>query len=140
VATKGDFTDEEWERLRRGVTGAGLLVSMSDRGFFDSFREAGALARHMAQAREGASSALVRELAGERGTGFALGDRPDEIQRETIESLRSAVATLEQKAPDEVDDYRAFVLEVARSVAAASGGGDEAEGGTVDEIRAALGT
>jgi hypothetical protein len=139
VAKETDFTTEEWETLRRGVTGAGLLVSLSDRGFFDSFKEAGALAKHMAQARGGGSSELVRELAAERGTGFGLTDRPEEIERETLEALRSAVTTLEQKASGELESYRAFVLEVARSVAAAAGGGEDAEGGTIEKIRGAVG-
>ena len=35
MATKTDFTEQEWESLHRGVVGAGLLVATSDRGFFD---------------------------------------------------------------------------------------------------------
>ena len=33
MATKADFTEAEWEQLRKGATGAGLLVSVSDRSF-----------------------------------------------------------------------------------------------------------
>ena len=44
MATKADFTYEEWEALHRGVTGAGMMVSTSDPGFTDSFGEASALA------------------------------------------------------------------------------------------------
>src|ERR671917_40770 len=112
MAGKADFTEQEWESLHKGVTGAGLLVSVSDRGFFDAFKEAGALARHLAGARQSSSSGVVRELAQERGMGFGVGSSPDEVERETLESLRTAVSALEQKAPDEVDDYRGFVLEV----------------------------
>lgn len=139
MATKADFTEEEWETLRRGVMGAGLLVSLSDRGFFDSFKEAGALAKHMGRAGE-ASSELVRELAGERGTGFGVRDSPDDIRRDTLEALRSSVALLEQKAPDEVESYRSFVLEVARSVAEAAGGGEHAEKDTIETISAVFGS
>ena len=138
MAAKADFTPEEWETLRRGAMGAGLLVSVSDRGFFDSFKEAGALAKHMAKAREGGSSELVRDLAGERGTGFGLTAGPDEVERETSEALGSAIALLERKAPDEVESYRSFVLEVARSVAKAAGGGDEAESEVLQRIESAL--
>ena len=52
MATRADFTEQEWETLQKGVTGAGLLVSLSDRGFFDTFKEAGSLAKHMAQAKQ----------------------------------------------------------------------------------------
>ena len=67
MAQKTDFTEQEWEQLRKGATGAGLLVSVSDRSFFDSFKEAGSLAKHLAGGRSGESE-LVRELASERGT------------------------------------------------------------------------
>ena len=56
MAGKADFTEQEWESLHKGVVGAGLLVSLSDRGFFDSFREAGALAGHIADAKRSSSS------------------------------------------------------------------------------------
>ena len=45
MAGKSDFTEQEWESLRKGVSGAGLLVSLSDRDFTDTFGEAGALAK-----------------------------------------------------------------------------------------------
>ena len=47
MAKKSDLTEQEWESLHKGVLGAGLLVSLSDRSFFDSFKEAGALAKHV---------------------------------------------------------------------------------------------
>jgi tellurite resistance protein len=139
MAGKANFTEQEWETLHKGVTGAGLLVSVSDRSFFDSFKEAGALARHLAGARKDSSSELVRELAETRGTGFGVTSSPAEIESETLEALRSAVATLESKAPDEVEAYKSFVLDVAQSVAEAAEGGSEAERAVVEKIRSALG-
>ena len=138
MAGKAEFTEQEWETLHKGVTGAGLLVSVSDRSFFDSFKEAGALAKHVAGARKDSSSELVRELAETRGTGFGVTSSPAEIESETLEGLRSAVATLESKAPDEVDAYKSFVLDVAQSVAEAAEGGSEAEGAVVEKVRSAL--
>ena len=138
MAGRSDFTEEEWEAIRKGVTGAGLLVSTSDPGFFDSFKEAGALAKHLAGARRSSSSGVVRELAKERGTGFGVRSSPAEFEQETVESLRTAVSVLQSKAPDEVDEYRRFVLEVAESVAAAAGGGETSEAGALERIRSAL--
>ncbi|MDX6398760.1 MAG: hypothetical protein QOJ43_2168 [Gaiellaceae bacterium] len=137
MAQKADFTDEEWDQLRKGATGAGLLVSVSDRSFFDSFKEAGSLAKHMSEGRSGGSE-LIRELSSERGTGFGLTSSPQEVESETLDALRAAVGTLEAKAPDEVESYKAFVLELAESVGKAAGGGDEAEAATVEKIRSAL--
>jgi hypothetical protein len=138
MATKSDFTEQEWEALQKGVTGAGLLVSLSDRGFFDTFKEAGALGKHVASAKKDTSSELVRELADVRGTGFGLTSSPDKVERETIEALQSAKATLESKAPEELEAYRQFVLDLAQSVAAAAPGGDAAEAGTVEKVRSAV--
>jgi hypothetical protein len=81
----------------------------------------------------------VRELAATRGTGFGLTASPSEVETETLDALRSAIATLQSKAPDEVDPYRELVLDVAQSVADAAGGGDTEEGGALDKIRSALG-
>ncbi len=138
MAQKSDFTEQEWDQLRKGATGAGLLVSVSDRSFFDSFKEAGSLAKHLASGRSGESE-LVRQLSSERGTGFGVTTSPQEIESETLDALGSAVETLKAKAPDEVEAYKAFVLELAEDVGKAAGGGDEAEATTVEKIRAALG-
>ena len=133
-----EFTDAEIETLRKGATGAGLLVAVSDRGLFDTFKEAGALARHLASARESSQSPLIRRLAEARGTGFGVTDSPSEIEVETTDALRTGTQLLEMKAPEELEPYRSFVLDVARSVASAAGGGEEKEEAVVEKIRAAL--
>ena len=61
------------------------------------------------------------------------------MESETLETLRSSVTTLEAKAPEEVDAYRAFVIAVAESVAGAAEGGDPAESGALQKIKSALG-
>ena len=132
------LTETDIETLRRGAMGAGLLVSVSDRGFFDTFKEAGALAKHVAAARGGSDSSVVRQIAEGRGVGFGVTSSPQEIESGTVGALRSAVALLRQKAPDQVAAYRAFVLDLARSVASAAPGGDEAEAATLAKIEAAL--
>jgi hypothetical protein len=138
MAKKTDFTEQEWAQLRQGATGAGLLVSVSDHSFFDSFKEAGSLAKHLAGGRSGESE-LIRELASERGTGFGKRSSQQEIESGTIDALTAAVKILEAKAPDELNAYRSFVLEVAEKVGKAAGGGEEAEAATIEKIRAALG-
>jgi len=132
------FSGSEIETLHKGAMGAGLLVSVSDRGFFDSFKEAGVLAKHVAVARGSSDSAVVKEVAGAHGTGFGVTSSADEIESDTLDALRSSVALLETKAPDELEAYRSFVLDLARSVAAAAPGGDEAEAGAIAKIEAAL--
>lgn len=138
MATKTDFTDEEWKALEKGVTGAGALVSVSDRDFTDAFGEASALAKALA-ARRGDASELVRELAKTRGTGFGLTASAQEVEKETLASLRSSRELLAAKAPEEESAYRDFVLGVAQAVAEAKGGVAEGETAVLARIREALG-
>ena len=46
------FSETEIETLRKGATGAGLLVAVSDKGFFDTFKETGAMAEHWPAAKQ----------------------------------------------------------------------------------------
>lgn len=138
MAKKADFTEQEWEALQKGVVGAGLLVSLSDRGFFDTFKEAGALGKHVATAKQGASSELVREVADIHGTGFGLTASPDKVEQETLAALQTAKTTLESKAPDELQPYRDLVIDVAQSVASAAPGGDASESGAIEKVRSAV--
>ena len=132
------LSETEIETLRKGAAGAGMLVAVSDKSFFDSFKEAGSLAKHLAQARGSSESPLIRKLAEGRGTGFGLTATPGEVESGTLEALRSASELLRSKAPDQLEVYRSFVLELARSVSSAAGGGDEAERAAIAKIEDAL--
>jgi hypothetical protein len=138
VATKADFSEEEWDTLQKGVTGAGMLVSLSDRDFTDSFGEARALAKHLG-AERGSESTLVRDLAAVHRSGFGFRTSPEELESQTLEALRSAMAILGAKAPDEVEAYRHLVLGAAQDVAEAKGGVNEPEAAAIAKITAAVG-
>ena len=132
------LTDNEIETLRKGAAGAGLLVAVSDRSFFDSFKEAGAMAQHMAAAKRDSESEVVRAVAEGRGTGFGLTDSPEEVESGTLDALRSAKEILQAKAPGELDAYRSFVIELVRAVSSAAGGGDEAEAAAIARVEEEL--
>ncbi len=100
------FTDAELETMRKGARGAALLVALSDRGFFDTFKEAGALAKHLADARQRADTPLVRELAEGAGTGFGMTDSPATVETETLAALRDSRRILGEKDPDALSEYR----------------------------------
>ena len=138
MAGKADFTDEEWEDLQQGVTGAGMLVSAAHRDFTDSFGEASSIAKQLAAHRE-SESQLVRDLASTRGTGFGLIASPNEVVEGTIKALGGAVAALNEKAPDELEPYRDLVLDVATAAAEAKGGVQEKEAAAIERIKSALG-
>lgn len=139
MATKSDFTEPEWAALQKGLTGSGMLVSLSDRDLSDSFGEAGAMAKFLQGQQVAASSELMRELAKTRGLGFGFLTSPDKVRAETMEALRSSISTLTAKAPEEVDPYRQLVLSLAEAVAKAKGDVAPVEGAMTSEIRQALG-
>ena len=140
MATKADFTEDEWGTLQKGVTGSAMLVSLSDRDFTDSFGEVGALAKYLQGQQMAGPSDLIREIAKARGTGFGLTTPPAQVRDETVAALQSSITTLTAKAPDEVDGYRQLVLGASQAVAEAKGGGvAPVEDSMLSQIRAALG-
>lgn len=140
MATKADFTEEEWKALQEGITGAGLYVALVDRGFFDSFKEANALAHHLRDAHEHSDSLLVRDLATGHEKPFGATSSPDEVEQSVVSTIKQAVSLLEAKSPEDLAEYRKVVLEVAQSVAEAAKGVSQQENDALDHIRAALGS
>jgi hypothetical protein len=140
MAAKADFTAEEWESLQKGVTGAAMLVALADRGFFDTFKEVGALAKHLSEARTKSATPLIKEVAEVRGTGFGFTSSPQEVETETLNALRSSMSTLQSKSPDDAQAYREFVINVAKSVGEAADETATAESDAITKIETALGT
>ena len=126
--------------MQEGITGAGLFVALVDRGFFDSFKEANALAHHLKDAHEHNDSVLVRDLATGHDRPFGATASPEEVEQSTVATLEKAVAVLEAKSPEDLPAYRQLVLEVAESVAEAAKGVSPQETQALDHIRAALGS
>jgi hypothetical protein len=139
MATKQDFTEAEWAMLQKGITGSGMLVSLSDRDFTDSFGEAGAMGKYLSGQRLTGATDLVRELAHVRGTGFGLTTPPDRVRDETLAALTDSVALLAAKAPDEVGPYRDLVIGLTAAVADAKSGTAEVETAAIAQVRQALG-
>jgi hypothetical protein len=140
MATRTDFTDEEWKAMQEGITGAGLYVAIVDRGFFDSFKEANALAHHLREAHEHSESVLIRDLATGHERPFGMSSSPDEVEQSTVATIKQAVSLLEAKSPEDLPAYRQVVLDVSQSVAEAAKGVSPQENEALDHIRAALGS
>jgi hypothetical protein len=150
MAGKARFTSDEWATMQRAIVGAPLLVAVSDGGTADLEIELRAIGDALAEARAGHGSELVEGLADVAGarTGFHGKMRRSDVEGPALDALRSAVATLEAKAPDELDSFRAFVLDLAKTTAAAARSGpfamvgplvSEREAAAVDRIKAAIG-
>src|SRR5262252_5960998 len=137
MATRANFSDEEWKAMQEGITGAGMFVALVDRGFFDSFKEASALAHHLREAHEHSDSVLVRDLAAGHDRPFGASASPEEIEQSTVGALEQAVEVLKAKSPEDLPAYRQLVLEVAESVAQAAKGVSPQESKALESIRAA---
>jgi hypothetical protein len=141
---KADFTDEEWDVILGAPPLAGLMVVTAARG--GTFKESLAIGKAYGEARQqhGASQ-LLDEVAGSKPrvdhTRFGS---VDELGQHALGRLREAVELLRRKAtPEEVDDYRGFVMALGEKVANAHREDgvavSESERAAMDEIAAAVG-
>jgi hypothetical protein len=143
---RADFSEEEWDTIAEGPTTAGLIVSTAERG--GSFREALAMAKAYAEARqEHGASQLLDEIVSSRPEVDRGGARsPEQLQESGLRRIRDAIGILQRKAiPEELEDYRRFVVSLANRVAAAkvekgeSSAGEDPEAAAISQIEAALG-
>jgi hypothetical protein len=142
---KADFTPEEWDLVLAAPPSAGMIVITAARG--GTIRETFALAKAYAEARQqhGASELLDAIVAAKPEIDHTRYHSFDELKQHGLQQARDAVDLLKQKAsPDEVEDYRRFVLTLTDKVANAHREGGAAvsdeERGAIDEISRALGT
>jgi hypothetical protein len=147
---KADFSPEEWEVVLKGPPSAGVIVITAQRG--GSFRESFSMAKAYGEARrQHGESELLDEIASTKPElDRTRYHSPEELKEHGLQHLRDAVELLERKAtPEEVDEYRRFVLTLANRVAEAHREGflglsgepvSDAERAAVAEIAAALGT
>ena len=142
---KGDVTPEEWTVVLEGPPSAGLIVITAQRG--GTFRETYSMAKAYTEARQnhGASELLDEIVSAKPHVDHTRYSSPDELKQAGLQRIRDAVALLEAKAtPEEVEEYRRFVVTLAEKVANAHReGGDsavsDAERAAIEEIRGALG-
>jgi hypothetical protein len=145
VTGKADFTEEEWKLVLEGPPSAGLIVAAAQRG--GTFREAFAISKAYVDARkEHGESELLDAIASAKPQldRHRLGSGP-ELKDNGLQIIREAVALVEGKGtPEEVDEYKRFVVTLAHKVAAShrEHGTDvsPAEQAAIDEISATLGT
>ena len=129
MTTKADFTPQDWELILEGPPSAGLIVITAQRG--GTLRETYSMAKAYSEAREehGRSELLDEIVVAKPEVDHTRYSSPEELKEHSLAHLRDAVALLERKAtPQELDDYRRFIVNLARKVASAhreSGRGEE---------------
>jgi hypothetical protein len=145
MTTRAAFSPEEWTSVLQGPPSAGMIVIAAASG--GMFRETMAMSKAYVEARavHGQSELLDEIVAAKPKMDHTRHHSIDELKDAGLQHLRTAVALLESKAaPDEVDEYRRFILTVANKVAAAhrEEGQDvsPAEAEAIDQIADALGT
>jgi hypothetical protein len=143
MTAKTAFEPDEWKLVDEGPTSAAMLVIASQRG--GTFRETLAMGKEYAEARQQhGQSELLDELVGERPhVDHTRYHSPEELRDHVLEHLRDAVAVLQTKAqPQEVEDYKNFVVSLSERVAGAHSKGGEAvsepERAAIESIRGAL--
>jgi hypothetical protein len=149
MTEKADFNAQEWDELRQGPAAAAVMVIAADRG--GTIRESIAVGREYTEAAQGTPGSLIAEIASD----------PPKIEREDLgtkedlpvrgpQLISEAVSLLESRAaPDEVDDFKRFCLDVAEHAAEATKSGgflgiggkriSEEESSVLDQIAGTLG-
>lgn len=117
MTAKSDFTEEEWKLVTDGPAVAGMIVLTADEG--GSLRETFALAKAYAEARrQHGESELLDEIVSAGPTHATRYHSQEELHEQGLRRLREAAELLEQKATtEELEDYRAFALNLANKVA-----------------------
>jgi hypothetical protein len=141
---KADFTEDEWKQLREAPTSAGMLVVQADKG--GMFRETFSMAKAYTEARKqhGASQLLDDVVSEKPQVDRTRASSQEELRANLLGDIRDGVALVEQKAtPEELAEYRGFIMKVANRVAEAHSEGDqqvsEPESQAIAEIREAAG-
>lgn len=146
MTSKADFTAEDWKTVLEGPPSAGMLVITAQRG--GTLRETITMAKAYGEARalHGQSELLDEIVAAKPVVDHTRYGTLDELHERCLGHLRDAIGLLEAKAtPQELEDYRRFIVNLAEKVAAAhrEGGADatavsDAERAAIDSITAAL--
>jgi hypothetical protein len=120
MTTQAAFTEEEWKLILEGPADAGFTVIMAQRG--GTFSETVSMAKSYveAQKQHGASELIDAIVTEKPKPDRAHSHSFEELRDHTIGQLKAALALLEVKAtPEEVADYKKFVVTVATHAAEA---------------------
>ena len=143
MATKQDFSSEEWEAISDGPVYAGFMVITASKG--GTIRETFSMSKAWAEARQRhGESELLDAVVAEKPK---LDEKPGsaiELHNAGLQMLQQAVQAIEAKSPGDLDSYRGFVTGLAERVAEAhEEDGEKVSSGersVLDEISGALGS
>ena len=120
MTSKSDFTTEEWEVILEAPPSAGMIVLTAQKG--GAIRESIAMAKAYVEARQehGKSELLDAIVAAKPERDHTHYHSPEELKQHGLEHVRDSVAILQRTAePEEVEQYRRFIVTLSHRVAAA---------------------
>lgn len=141
MATKSDFTDEQWTELRFAVQDTMAFVAFSNGAhFWETIKEATATAKFMGGERQNSQSTLIRDLAGAGGTKHEKLNPSDaaEFEKQVLGTITEASKIVADNAPDELAAFKEFIVGVAQAAAEASGSVDDKEQSAIATVKGAL--
>jgi hypothetical protein len=139
MTSKADFTPEEWELVLEGPPSAGMLVITAQRG--GTLRETISMAKAYVEARQhhGQSELLDEIVAAKPEIDHTRYGSLEELKEHCLGHIRDAVALLSGKVtPQELDEYKRFIVNLADKVASAHKESGRGEGPVSDTERAAI--
>ncbi|WP_031498380.1 hypothetical protein, partial [Bryobacter aggregatus] len=153
MAKKADFNAEEWDQLRELPSIAGLMVvAASPSGPIGLVQESSAAATRTHKVLDHAQTELLQALAEDLKGSLHMprleAQTSDEIRSRGLAACRAVATILRKVSPEEAEEYKGWVMELAHGVAeAAKEGGFLGFGGTpvtpeesvaIDQIAVAL--
>lgn len=162
MATKADFTADEWKMIMGSPMLAALAVTVADpSGIWGLLQEGMASGRALIEAKNApGANALVKELADEMTTSEGrtmardgvkaelTAKSSEEIKQQALSTLAEVGKILDAKAPQDAPEFKGWLKHVAEKVAAAASEGgflgfggvqvSDKEKATIAEIATAL--
>jgi hypothetical protein len=165
MASKTDFTPEEWKLLLESPMMTSMAVTAADpSGLWGMLKESFASGSSLAKAvSDPAANSLIKAVATDFTTAEGRttarddlraklsGSQPGDIKVKSIETLKQVSALVEAKAPADAAAFKGWLRQISQNVAEAAeeGGGflgfggvkvSEAEKATLSDVSRALGT
>jgi hypothetical protein len=152
MASKTDFTPEEWAQIRKSPIMASVaVVAASPSGPVGVLKEMFAVGKLIAETKtkSGANAlvdALVADITTREGMDQAKpeeikGMSPEKVRTHAVDALKTVAALVDRKAPGDAAEFKSWLQQVAQRVANASKeGGFLGIGGTLvsEQEQAAL--
>jgi hypothetical protein len=140
MATKDTFTEEEWSDLQWALMLAGSHITASDwPGWWKSVKEA-AGGSHFLTMMQASDNQLVADLTSDQARTRPpdISDRSGLAGEAAIERIRAAGRLVGTKAPEDFEEFRQLLLNVAQVTAEEIDGVSEKESEALARVKAAL--